>query len=107
MGTDAKPQAKSRILDAVQETASDLQRLGFLGKRQQQKLLLRQRVHPGLVRAFEAQPDGAGVGVEHQRVHGAQVGNRGEASQRSVAEIVEPAGTQGVGCGAVSSEVWG
>jgi putative transcriptional regulator len=38
MGTDAKPQAKSRILDAVHETASDLQRLGFIDKRKQQKL---------------------------------------------------------------------
>lgn len=29
---------KSRILDAVQETAADLQRLGFIDKRKQQKL---------------------------------------------------------------------
>lgn len=82
MGTDAKPQAKSRILDAVHETASDLQRLGFLGKRKQQKLRLQQRAHPGLARALETQPDGAGVGVEHQRVHGAQVGNRGSLKSR-------------------------
>lgn len=38
MGTRAKPQAKSRILEAVHETASDLQRLGFIDKRKQQKL---------------------------------------------------------------------
>lgn len=38
MGNDAKPQAKSRILEAVHETASDLQRLGFIDKRKQQKL---------------------------------------------------------------------
>lgn len=32
-----KTQAKSRILDAVQATAADLQRLGFIDKRRQQK----------------------------------------------------------------------
>lgn len=33
-----KPKAKSRILDAVHETAGDLQRLGFIDKRKQQKI---------------------------------------------------------------------
>ena len=33
-----QPQARSRILQAVHETASDLQRLGFIDKRKQQKL---------------------------------------------------------------------
>lgn len=32
-----KPKAKSRILDAVHETASDLHRLGFIDKRKMQK----------------------------------------------------------------------
>lgn len=34
----AKTKAKSRILDAVHETAEDLQRLGFIDKRKQQKI---------------------------------------------------------------------
>ncbi len=38
MSTKPKPQARSRILQAVHETASDLQRLGFIDKRKQQKL---------------------------------------------------------------------
>ena len=42
MDTKAKTQvrspAKSRILEAVHETASDLDRLGFIDKRKQQKL---------------------------------------------------------------------
>ncbi len=42
MDTEAKTQnrtpAKSRILEAVHETASDLDRLGFIDKRKQQKL---------------------------------------------------------------------
>lgn len=33
-----KTKAKSRILEAVHDTASDLQRLGFIDKRKQQKL---------------------------------------------------------------------
>jgi len=33
----AKTKAKSRILDAVHETAEDLQRLGFIDKRKQRK----------------------------------------------------------------------
>ncbi|QEI06224.1 helix-turn-helix domain-containing protein [Pigmentiphaga aceris] len=33
-----KPKAKSRILDAIQETAGDLHRLGFIEKRKQEKL---------------------------------------------------------------------
>lgn len=32
-----KPKAKSRILEAVHETASDLHRLGFIDKRKMQK----------------------------------------------------------------------
>jgi putative transcriptional regulator len=32
-----QPKAKSRILDAVHETASDLHRLGFIDKRKMQK----------------------------------------------------------------------
>lgn len=32
-----KPKAKSRILEAVHETASDLSRLGFIDKRKMQK----------------------------------------------------------------------
>ena len=32
-----KPKARSRILDAVHETASDLHRLGFIDKRKMQK----------------------------------------------------------------------
>lgn len=32
-----KPKAKSRILDAVHETAGDLHRLGFIDKRKMQK----------------------------------------------------------------------
>jgi hypothetical protein len=38
MSTRPKPQARSRILQAVHETATDLQRLGFIDKRKQQKL---------------------------------------------------------------------
>ncbi len=38
MTIKAKPQAKSRILEAVHDTASDLNRLGFIDKRKQQKL---------------------------------------------------------------------
>lgn len=34
----SKTMAKSRILDAVHETAADLHRLGFIDKRKQQKL---------------------------------------------------------------------
>lgn len=34
----ATKQAKSRILDAVHDTAADLDRLGFIDKRKQQKL---------------------------------------------------------------------
>lgn len=33
-----KAKAKSRILEAVHETATDLHRLGFIDKRKQQKL---------------------------------------------------------------------
>jgi putative transcriptional regulator len=33
-----KPQARSRILQAVHDTAADLDRLGFIDKRKQQKL---------------------------------------------------------------------
>ena len=33
MSTRPKPQARSRILQAVHETASDLQRVGFIDKR--------------------------------------------------------------------------
>ncbi|MEY4713186.1 MAG: hypothetical protein RIS88_2636 [Pseudomonadota bacterium] len=33
----AKPKANSRILDAVHQTAEDLQRLGFIDKRKQRK----------------------------------------------------------------------
>jgi putative transcriptional regulator len=35
---NTKTKAKSRILEAVHETASDLHRLGFIDKRKQQKL---------------------------------------------------------------------
>lgn len=38
MTTKTKPKAKSRILDAVHETAGDLHRLGFIDKRKQQKI---------------------------------------------------------------------
>lgn len=36
--TTTKTKAKSRILEAVHETATDLHRLGFIDKRKQQKL---------------------------------------------------------------------
>lgn len=35
---NTKTKAKSRILEAVHDTASDLHRLGFIDKRKQQKL---------------------------------------------------------------------
>ena len=35
--TTTKPEAKSRILAAVHETASDLHRLGFIDKRKMRK----------------------------------------------------------------------
>ncbi len=38
MNAKTKPKAKSRILEAVHETAGDLQRLGFIDKRKQQKI---------------------------------------------------------------------
>lgn len=38
MDTKVKTRAKNRILEAVHETASDLDRLGFIDKRKQQKL---------------------------------------------------------------------
>lgn len=38
MATKPKAQAKSRILEAVHDTAADLERLGFIDKRKQQKL---------------------------------------------------------------------
>ncbi len=38
MTAKTKTKAKSRILDAVHETAGDLQRLGFIDKRKQQKI---------------------------------------------------------------------
>lgn len=38
MATKPKAQAKSQILEAVHDTAADLERLGFIDKRKQQKL---------------------------------------------------------------------
>lgn len=38
MNTDVNAKRQSRILQAVDETTSDLQRLGFIDKRKQQKL---------------------------------------------------------------------
>ena len=36
--TQAKPRAISRVLETVDETAADLERLGFIDKRKMQKL---------------------------------------------------------------------
>jgi len=38
MNTKTKPKARSRMLEAVQETSEDLYRLGFIDKRKQQKI---------------------------------------------------------------------
>jgi len=91
---------KSRILEAVHETAGDLHRLGFIDKRKMQKYdalclepvqdydatkvkALRERLHAG------------------QHVHCAQVGGGRQAPQRSVAKAAGHPRAQGTGSGSL------
>lgn len=87
MATKAKP--RSRILEAVHETAGDLHRLGFSDKRKMQRYealcpepvpgacaRIRCREDPRSARKAASEPDRPSRSSEYEPVNGAEVGNR-------------------------------
>ena len=51
------------------------------------------------------EPGRAGRRVEHQPVHGAEMGGRRKAPERAIVEAAEFAGSQGLGGGALSIRI--
>ena len=101
MTTRAK--AGSRILDAVHETARDLHAAGFIDMRTMQKydaLCLEPHTHvfkredSRASRATQVEPGRVGHGAQHQPLNRPSVGNRRQATQRTVAEALEPFGQE-------------
>ena len=95
-----KTRAKSRILDAVHETARDLHTAGFIDKRRMREydaLCLApipdysSEKNPCAAHAPQAEPGGAGIGAEHEPIHRAPMGDRRQAPKRPLPQAAQPA----------------
>lgn len=96
----ATKKRSSRILREVHEMASDLHDIGLIDKRRMREFdalckLDVEAFSPQKIKSLReklhvCQPSGVGRRPEHECVHRAEVGDRGEAPERPFSEVAQP-----------------